>query len=155
MSRRSANDIRSSCYLLLSRTKVGVLPMITRQLIVVFTMFLFAGCATYEGKYVPSCPAYAGDTIELQGGTFVWDKFSDAVAVDDDGERVDQFPDYPMQGNYRIDDEAVMFESSQGDAITTLYLQKNDGQHYLLTLMQYEQLKTAGKSAECALVRGD
>ncbi len=115
---------------------------------------LLAGCVSHEGTYSPACIAYAGSTIRLSDGQFVWEKFTDAVIVNDDGEIVDQFPGYPLRGTYRIDGQTVTMESASGEAMENMYLHRHDDRYYLLTAKQSEALDKTGKYAACALMLG-
>ena len=115
---------------------------------------LLAACVSHEGKYSPACVAYAGSIIELHRGQFVWEKFTDSVIVDDDGEIVNQFPGYPMHGSYRIDGQTVLMESASGESLAAMYLHRRDHRRYLLTAEQHEAWERGGMSADCALVLG-
>lgn len=115
---------------------------------------MLAACVSHEGRYSPACVAYAGSNIELRSGEFVWEKFTDSVIVDDDGEIVNQFPGYPMQGRYRVDGQAVLMESAAGESLATMYLHQQDHRDYLLTAEQHEAWESGSASAECALVLG-
>jgi hypothetical protein len=110
------------------------------------------GCVSHEGTYSPDCIAYAGSNIILSNGQFVWEKFTDAVVVDEHGEVVNQFPGYPMRGSYRIDGQIVRMESAAGDAMENMYLQRWDNRQYLLTEAQFEAWQKTGKQADCALM---
>jgi len=115
---------------------------------------LLAGCVSHEGRYSPACVAFAGSNIELQSGQFVWEKFTDSVIVDDDGEIVNQFPGYPMQGRYRIDDQALLMESASGESVAIMYLHRQDHRQYLLTAEQHEAWESGSPFADCSLVLG-
>lgn len=114
---------------------------------------LLAACPSLDGLYAPACVAYAGNTIELRGDHFVWRKFTDAVVLDSDGNVVDQFPGYPLQGTYRVDGGSIVFESAQGETDVTMFPHRQDGHNYLLTGEQRDVLTQTGKLADCALVR--
>ncbi|MDH3613161.1 MAG: hypothetical protein OEU90_01510 [Gammaproteobacteria bacterium] len=111
-----------------------------------------AGCISHDGTYAPSCIAYAGSNITLNDGEFVWEKFTDEVVVNDDGEIVDQFPGYPMRGAYRIDGQIVLMTSAEGESMDNMYLHRHDNHTYLYTARQFEERKSSGKNAECALM---
>ncbi|MFQ6007007.1 MAG: hypothetical protein ACE5OQ_16075 [Woeseia sp.] len=112
---------------------------------------LLVGCVSHEGTYSPSCIAYAGSNIELGDGEFLWEKFTDQVIVDDDGNVVDQFPGYPMRGTYRVEGVTVHMESASGDPMQDMYLHRHDGSYYLLTADQNTSWENTGEYAECAL----
>jgi hypothetical protein len=117
----------------------------------VTVIFLF-GCVSHEGTYSPDCIAYAGSNISLSDGQFVWEKFTDAVVVDEDGKIVNQFPGFPMRGSYRIEGQIVYMESAAGDAMEKMYLHTRDNRQYLLTAEQFEAWQKTGKHADCALM---
>ncbi len=116
------------------------------------TAALLVGCVSHEGTYSPGCIAYAGSTISLSDGQFVWEKFTDSVIVDDDGEIINQFPGFPMRGRYRIDGQTLYMESDDGDSLEEMYLHRRDNRQYLLTAEQFEAWETTGKHADCALL---
>lgn len=103
---------------------------------------LLAGCASVDGTYSPDCIAYAGNRITLQNGRFVWDKFTDQVLVNDAGEVVDMYPEYPLRGRYRIEGDAVHFESYTGEPLPVMHLQREDAKTYLLTDKQRDSWHT-------------
>ena len=117
----------------------------------VAAVFLF-GCVSHDGTYSPDCIAYAGSNISLNDGQFVWEKFTDEVVVDENGEVVNQFPGYPMRGSYRIDGQAVYMESDAGEAMEKMYLHRQDNRQYLLTAEQFEVWEKTGKYADCMLM---
>ncbi len=128
--------------------------MQTRSVAIMLVACLLAACSSHEGTYSPSCIAYAGDTIELIGGQFTWDKFTDALVVDEYGNLVDQFPGYPMHGTYRIDGDSLSMESASGEALQSMHLQQSDSHYYLLTGEQFEIWESTGRHAQCALMLG-
>lgn len=115
---------------------------------------LLAGCVSHEGTYSPACVAYAGSNIELTDGEFIWEKFTDSVLVDEDGQVVNQFPGYPMHGSYRVEGQTVYMESASGDSLPNMYLHRDGDRQYLLTAEQSESWEKTGKYADCALVLG-
>ena len=122
--------------------------------ITLIAVFL-SGCVAHEGTYSPDCIAYAGSNISLSDGQFIWEKFTDEVVVDDDGEIVNQFPSYPMQGNYRIDGQTLYMESDDGESMEEMYLHRRENRQYLLTAEQFEAWEKTGKYADCALMLGE
>ena len=112
------------------------------------------GCASLDGKYQPDCEAYAGDIITLEGDTFRWEKFTDAVKVDEDGNRIDPFPGFPMQGSYAVDGNKVFLVAADRQSVELMFLHRESGdRQYLLTPSQYEVLVNDGERHRCALVR--
>ena len=116
--------------------------MKTRTISTSLIAVLLFGCVSHEGTYSPDCIAYAGSNISLTDGQFVWEKFTDAVVVDDEGEIVNQFPGYPMGGGYRIDGQTLYMESDAGEAMDKMYLHRRDNRQYLLTAEQFEAWQT-------------
>jgi hypothetical protein len=117
----------------------------------VIAVYLSA-CVSHEGTYSPDCIAYAGSNISLNDGQFVWEKFTDAVVVDEDGKIVNQFPGFPMRGSYRIEGQFVLMESAAGDAMEKMYLHTRDNRQYLLTAEQFDAWQKTGEHAGCALM---
>ena len=128
--------------------------MSTRLISITLAVFLLAACKPYEGTYSPSCVAFAGDTIQLSDGQFVWEKFTDAVQVDEDGNVLNQFPGYPMRGTYSISGETVTMETASGEALDSMYLHQDEGLYYLLSGEQLKEYKATGKHSECTLILG-
>ncbi len=126
--------------------------MVPRIILCTLTAILLFGCVSHEGTYLPDCIAYAGSNIILDDGQFVWEKFTDSVVVDEDGEIVNQFPGYPMRGSYRIDGQTLYMESGAGETMDKMYLHRRDNRQYLLTAEQFEAWQTTGKHADCALM---
>ena len=128
--------------------------MVSRLTIALLLVGVLAGCKSVEGVYLPGCAAYAGDRIELRGGDFEWDRFTDQVEVDENGRRIDQFPGYPRHGSYEIDGNAVRM-TSNNNASETLYLHVHDGRALLLTDAQHRAVDSGGRYDECALTRAE
>lgn len=112
---------------------------------------LMSGCVSHDGTYLPGCAAYAGNRITLDQGRFVWEKFTDAVVVDDDDNVVNQFPGYPLEGSYRIDGQMVQMQALSGESLQTMYLQNSGEQRYLLTADEFASWQQGGKRDACAL----
>ena len=132
----------------------GTLFMIARHFVTVLAACLLTACVSHEGIYSPGCAAYAGSNIELHAGQFVWEKFTDSVVVDDEGEIVNQFPGYPVQGSYRIDGQTVIMETAAGEALANMYFHQRGERRYLLTAEQNEAWKKTGEYSDCPLVLG-
>lgn len=130
------------------------MPKTLSQSAIVLCASALTACASHEGTYSPACIAYAGDSIELDGGRFEWDKFTDQVIVNDAGEKIDQFPDYPMRGRYGIEGQKLILEPDTGEPPRDMYLQREGDDYYLLTADQFEEWQETGKRDNCALVLG-
>jgi hypothetical protein len=112
---------------------------------------LAGGCLSWEGTYAPSCAAYAGSRIELAGGRFDWDRFTDQVMVDADGKVVDPFPGYPLHGGYRIEGHTVLMTSADGEALAPMHLLQDGGVVYLYTEAEFAAWQANGERAPCPL----
>ncbi len=112
---------------------------------------VLSGCLSHEGPYLPGCIAYAGNKITLGNGRFVWEKFTDAVVINDDGEVVNQFPGYPMRGSYRIEEQTVNLQPDSGDQVPGMYLQQHENSFYLLTADEFSEWEKTGNYAGCTL----
>lgn len=128
--------------------------MNARHVLTSLAACVLASCISHEGTYSPACIAYAGSNINLSDGKFVWEKFTDALVVDDEGNVVNQFPGYPMRGSYSIEGETVSMKPASGEAIENMYLHRHDDRYYLLTAEQIEEWESTGNFAECALILG-
>jgi len=110
-----------------------------------------AGIDNIEGRYAPACIAHEGNAVELSGGRFVWDKFTDAVEVDADGNEVDPFPGFPVRGNYDRDGQVVRLNTDIGDLAGDLHLVRHANRIYLLTRVEFERWQRDRRIDECAL----
>lgn len=113
-----------------------------------------AACASFDGVYSPDCIAFAGDRIELDNGNFVWDKFTDQVRVNEAGEVVDGYPEYPVSGRYEREGERIIFHASTAMELPDRYLVERNRQIYLLTPKQHAAWAATGDIASCALMLG-
>ncbi len=117
-------------------------------------LILLTGCASHHGTYEPACIAFAGDSVTLDGESFVWDRSTDAIRVDASGNRVDSNPNYPMRGSYSVSGNAVRMQSDNGTELDTRYLQKIAGRYRLLTAEQIENWQERGQYDNCVLTLG-
>ncbi len=115
---------------------------------------LFCGCVSHDGTYLPDCQTYAGSSIKLSDGQFVWVNFTDSIVLDDAGNVVNQFPGFPLQGSYRVAGQTLKMVAASGESLPKMYLQQHDERHYLLTAEQFETWEATGKHDACALVLG-
>ncbi len=125
-----------------------------KVVIAAFATLMLAGCAPHEGRYAPDCVAFAGSIVTLEGGGFVWEKFTDEVRVDEQGNTIDPFPGYPLRGTYTLDDTAVLFESASGEQIDRLHLHRRGADHLLLTAAQQQAFERSGSLPDCPLRLG-
>ena len=124
------------------------------SLILASTTLLCAACTSFEGAYSPNCAAYEGDRISLNAGRFTWDRFTDAIPVDDAGNPADPLPEYPMRGTYTRDGGVLSLRTDSGDTLESLHVRREHGRYYLLTEAQMGHLERAGEVPQCALVLG-
>jgi hypothetical protein len=119
-----------------------------------FAVVALAGCSGTNGFYAPACPMFEGQTITLDSGRFVVDKFTDSVELDDADNPIDPFPGYPMHGDYRIEGNVVHMRSDSGTDLPTLYLAEVGNKKWLLTDSEYEEWTRDGSVGACSLARG-
>ena len=117
-------------------------------------LFLLAGCASHHGNYAPGCTAFAGDTVSLAGDEFVWQRFTDQVKVDANGNVIDANPDYPKRGSYTLDGEMLRLRSESGENMENLYLRRIDGNYRLMTAEQNGTWERTGSYDQCVLTLG-
>lgn len=114
---------------------------------------LVTGCGSMvEGVFEPACIAYEGDRISLAGGRFEWDRFTDAVPIDIDGNAMDPFPEYPKSGRVLVDGAKLLLNADDGTSIAERFLLDYRGQTYLLTYDQNEAVLDGEDMPACALV---
>jgi hypothetical protein len=123
--------------------------MFQRILIVAGSLFVCA-CAG-PVTYAPGCMALAGDRIEVNGTRFVWDKFTDALRVDDDGNRIDPFPDYPRKGRVESTGKRLRFVDDGGSLVGEFVGYRIDGERFLLTVDEYDAVQAGARVPDCAL----
>ena len=111
-------------------------------------------CASHDVTYSPGCIAYEGSKISLGNGQFVWEKFTDSVAVDDAGNVKNPFPGYPLRGSYRIKGQVLSLDADSGRSLANMYLQEYRQRDYLLTAEEFETWERTGTVGACALVSG-
>ena len=104
-----------------------------------------------DGTYHPGCPAFEGDEITLQDGRFTWDRFTDQVIVDADGNVMDQFPDYPRYGQYEVDGDELRLQIDGKSAVATLHIRRVGERVLLLNNENLAQWERTGEYPECAL----
>ena len=128
--------------------------MTSRFAITTLIAALLVGCASHDGTYSPNCIAYEGSKVSLSDGTFVWEKFTDSIAVDDAGNVKNPFPGYPMQGSYSIKGQAIFLDAASGELSIDMYLQEYRKRVYLLTVEEFAAWEQTDTVGACALVLG-
>lgn len=115
-----------------------------------------AACATApDGVFEPACIAYSGERIELDDGRFEWNRFTDAVAVDDDGNRIDPFPGFPKRGRYETDGNQIRWLADDGTTLSERYLVEHGNRMWLLSYEQNEAFLAGEPMPACALALAD
>lgn len=115
-----------------------------------------AACANAPGGvFEPACIAYSGERIELDSGRFEWSRFTDAVAVDDDGNRIDPFPGFPKSGRYETEGNQVRWLADDGTTIAERYLVEHGNRTWLLSYEQNEAFLAGEAMPACALALAD
>lgn len=108
-----------------------------------------------SGTFEPACIAHAGDRIVLADGRFEWDKFTDAIEIDDDGNRIDPFPGFPKTGSFDKDGDKLTWSADDGAPLDSRYLVEYRGETYLLTWDQSEAFGDGEPFPACALKLDD
>lgn len=124
-----------------------------RNLLLAASALTLTACASIDGTYLPSCDAYTGSKIVLTDGRFHWSKFTDQVVVDADGNEVDQFPGFPLEGVYQVVSEVMTLVPDSGESPEILYVQQDGKAVYLLNALEKTALDTSGQRPECVLMR--
>ena len=114
-----------------------------------------AGCAGLDGLYAPACATFEGEAIELDGGRFVVHRFTDTVEFDDDGNVINQFPGYPVRGDYQVEGNALLMRADDGTEMPRRYLARVGSERWLLTRPEYDEWTRDGSIGPCTLVRSD
>lgn len=131
--------------------------MNSKTLALLCSLAVAAGCAAdtnIAGTYEPSCIAFEGNTIELSDNRFTWDKFTDEVTVDNDGNKIDPFPGFPVRGTYVVEDDVVRLVTDVGELAGEMHLVRRPDQVYLLTGAEFESWQRDGEVPTCALLLG-
>lgn len=125
--------------------------MVTRMTGIVMLACAIAGCKAIDGSYQPGCAAFEGDTVTLRGGEFSWDRFTDQVSVDEDGNVIEPFPGYPRHGTYRVDGRELIMSFAASDDSKTMHLHRHEGRVMLLTEAESAQWEQSGRYDDCVL----
>ena len=99
------------------------LTMNAKETALLCSLAIAAGCAAdtnIAGTYTPSCIAFEGNTIKLSDSRFTWDKFTDEVSIDEDGNEIDPFPGFPVRGSYVVEDDVVQRSTGRELAADTV-----------------------------------
>lgn len=124
-------------------------PLRTFVLILVLAL---SACTSYEGVFEPDCIAFEGDVVELSNGQLRWERFTDQRVIDNNGQVVNPFPNFPKTGRYEVRDDRVTFRNGDGEDKATWYLVSHNNALYLLTPKQRERMSSDGMP-DCALRR--
>ena len=114
---------------------------------------LLGGCNGEEGRFLPGCLAYAGSEITLAGDRFTWDRFTDQIEIDADGNRIDPYPGYPVSGDFAMDGNRVVMIGDDGTAMDAMYLHRIGDDVRLLTETQNAEFEGGGEIDDCSLLR--
>ena len=126
-----------------------------RRVALLCVVCVLAACKNYEGVFEPACTAYEGDRVELRDGNFEWQRFTDQRAVDENGEVVDPFPDFPKAGSYEILNERVSLSAEDGSKLGDRFLVERGGELYLLSAAQNTSVLSGQDIPRCALRRSN
>jgi hypothetical protein len=125
--------------------------MIIRLTSAALLLACLSGCRAVDGTWLPGCKAFAGDRIELHGGAFTWDKFTDAIEVDEAGNPVDPFPGYPKTGTFDSDGDRIVLSFDDGSESQVFHLQRSRGKLELYTDTQFAEWKKSNNYPDCVL----
>lgn len=112
---------------------------------------LLSGCKAIDGIYYPGCVAYEGDKVILRDGAVEWDRFTDQVILDVDGNVKDQFPDYPKTGSYQVDGALLHLTLAGNDTVQTLHIRKEGERTMLLNDADLATWERTGRYGDCVL----
>ena len=118
----------------------------------ILSLFLVA-CANHNGIFEPACMALEGERFELRNGTYSWQRFTDQIDVDEEGNRIDPFPGFARTGLYTVEQGRVYLKDSDGQTLTERYMREYDSELYLLTKEQHDHILSGADMPECALHR--
>ena len=121
------------------------------RILLLSTVVMFAGCKPVDGTYYPGCVAFEGDKIVLRDGTVVWDRFTDQIILDADGNEMDRFPDYPKTGRYEVDGALLHLNFDSDDFATTLHIHRSDDRVLLLNDDNMAEWERTGEMNACVL----
>lgn len=125
--------------------------MRTRIPVAMTLCLLLCACSNIDGVYSPDCAAYSGSQIVLKDGQFTWTKFTDEVVVDEAGDKVDQFPGFPLRGEYDKSGEKISLERGEGEESTEMHLSEINEDLFLYTAGEFDLFVETGKRPDCAL----
>ncbi|MFK8052896.1 MAG: hypothetical protein AB8F65_07955 [Woeseiaceae bacterium] len=112
---------------------------------------LLAGCGSIDGTFEPACTAFEGDIIEVTGNRYQWVKFTDALEVDETGNRVNPFPGYPQSGSISRVGERITLTAANNGPVSSFFVRVREGERYLLTEAQAKGVAADPSMWECAL----
>jgi len=120
----------------------------------VFFLLLGGWATSIDGRYEPGCAAYAGDIVTLENGAFSWDRYTDAIRLDENDRPIDPFPGYPISGSYEVDGDRVTFDGGAESAPGPLFIRRTaDGTVHLLSAEQIDDWDGTANSDACVLTR--
>ena len=110
-------------------------------------------CTTVDGLYTPSCVAYEGSEIELSADRFTWRRFTDERKLDEHGQPLESFPDFPKTGRYESHGSRIDLIPEDGSPAVRFHVKVESKDTYLLTDAEADGLRSGGEMPECALRR--
>jgi hypothetical protein len=122
-----------------------------RMTVTVLSALSLSACASHTGRYAPACIAYSGSHVTLNGDSFLWERFTDQVRVDDEGNVLEPYPDFPKRGSYSIDGQTLVMRSEGGATMDNMYLHRANGGYLLLTADDQHRWEKTGQYADCVL----
>ena len=121
------------------------------HIVILLTAALSAGCKQIDGTYLPGCVAFEGDKIVLDEGNVTWDRFTDQIILDADGNEMDRFPDFPKAGDYEVDGDLLHLNIAAGELQKTLHIHRSGERILLLNAENLANWERTGKYDDCTL----
>lgn len=75
------------------------------------------------------------------------------MRIDEDGNRVDPYPEYPRKGRVESSGSTLRFVGDDGELIGEFIGYRVDGQRFLLTEQEHSAVRAGESVPDCALVQ--
>ncbi|MEL7024972.1 MAG: hypothetical protein AAGL69_14655 [Pseudomonadota bacterium] len=127
-----------------------ILVNMNNPVLAISVALMLSGCVS-PVTYEPGCVAMAGDRIEVTGARFVWDKFTDVRRIDEDGNEIEAYPDYPKSGRVESSGSQLKFIDDSGNLVGELVGYSDGANRFLLTAAQHDKVQAGADVPACAL----
>lgn len=125
--------------------------MLIQRTACLLILVVLAGCKQLDGTYYPGCAAFEGDKLVLREGRVTWDRFTDQVIVDVDGNPMDPFPDFPKNGRYEVDGDLLHLAFPAENVTKSLHIRRPDERVLLLDAKDLADWESTGRHNDCVL----